>query len=238
MYDDWYGTNTTDGGLDAMVRFVSDRCPSGLVVELGVGSGRLAIPLERAGLRVIGIDASQPMLSRCPASVVRVAADMGRLPFRTAGQRLGIAPTFLCGFNTLFNLGSTDGLDGVLAAVGALGATLIVEMTNIDVLPDDAVHSTDVAPFPVTHGVVVSATSADVPNRKLAGRHLEITDDGVVSRPWLLRLIGHDELDARAERHGLGLVERYRSWQSEPFDASDPTSISVYVPISRTHPHR
>ncbi|MDH4280324.1 MAG: class I SAM-dependent methyltransferase [Acidimicrobiia bacterium] len=238
VYDDWYGSHRTPGAkLDAMVRFVTERCPSGVVVELGVGSGRLAVPLHRAGLLVIGVDASQPMLSRCPPSILRVAADMGGLPFRAfRAQRAPdrgaatVAPTFLCGFNTLFNVGSTDGLDRLLAAVASLRATLIVEMLNIEVLPTEPTRSTDLAPFPVDRGIVVSSTSADVTNRRLAGRHLEITDRGVVSRPWLLHLVGHDELDDRAAGHGLHTVERYRSWEAEPFGVTDHTSISVYAP--------
>ena len=235
VYDDWYGSHRTpDDGLDAMVRFVSVRCPSGVVVELGVGSGRLAVPLHRAGLRVIGIDASQPMLSRCPPSIVRVAADMARLPIRARCSSGGPAPTepptFLCGFNTLFNVGSSDGLDRLLATVACVRATLIVEMLNIEVLPAEPIRSTDVAPFPTEGGIVVSATSADAPNRRLAGRHLEITDRGVVSRPWLLRLVGHHELDDRAGRHGLRAVERYRSWNTDPFTETDPSSISVFAP--------
>ncbi len=102
---------------------------------------------------------------------------------------------------------------------------------NIELLPDEPIHSTDVAPFGVEGGVVVSSTGADVSQRRLVGRHLEITDGGVVSRPWLLRLVGHDELDARAAQHGLQAVERYRSWKAEPFGATDPSAISVYRPV-------
>lgn len=238
VYDDWYGSHRTPGPeVDAMVRFVTERCLSGVVVELGAGSGRLAVPLHRAGLLVIGVDASQTMLGRCPPSILRVAADMAGLPFRAfrapqspdrSARR--VPPTVLCGFNTLFNVGSTDGLDSLLAGVAALRATFIVEMLNIEVLPTGPMRSTDLAPFPVDQGIVVSSTSADVANRRLAGRHLEITDRGVVSRPWLLRLVSHEELDDRAAGHGLDAVERYRSWEAEPFGATDHTSISVYAP--------
>ncbi len=155
---------------------------------------------------------------------------MARLPFRAARSPDPVAPTFLCGSNTLFNLGSTEGLDHLLAAVAALRATLIVEIMNIDLLPTEPIHSTDIAPYAANGGIVVSATSADVPNRRMVGRHLEITDEGVVSRPWLLVLIGLDELDERVVNHGLCAVERFGSWQSEPFGEADPTSISVYAP--------
>lgn len=155
---------------------------------------------------------------------------MARLPFRAARSPDPVAPTFLCGYNTLFNLGSSEGLDRLLVAVASMRATLIVEIMNIDLLPTEPIHSTDIAPYPANGGIVISATSADVPNRRMAGRHLEITDEGVVSRPWLLRLVGLDELDERVVDHGLCAVERYGSWQSEPFGVGDATSISVYAP--------
>ena len=235
VYDRWYGADRHAGGdatIEAMVSFVANRCPTGLVVELGVGSGRLAIPLLDAGLTVIGLDASQPMLRHCPRSVDRVVGDMADLPFRHTGANDPTdGPTVLCGFNTLFNLGSTERLDRLLATLRLLRATFIVEMANVDLLPDDRIRSTGAAPFAVDGGVVVSATLADPIGRQLAGRHLEITDRGVVSRPWLLRLVGHDELDARAARHGLEVAERHRSWRAEPFSTGDPASVSVYRPV-------
>ena len=41
------------------------RASGGPVVELGVGTGRVAVPIARAGVRVIGIDMSAEMLERC-----------------------------------------------------------------------------------------------------------------------------------------------------------------------------
>ncbi|MCP3989790.1 MAG: class I SAM-dependent methyltransferase, partial [Actinomycetia bacterium] len=62
VYDEWY-QDVTDAQETA--RFVAERCPTGLVVEIGVGTGRLATPLLDRGLTVIGVDASVSMLSQC-----------------------------------------------------------------------------------------------------------------------------------------------------------------------------
>lgn len=255
IYDRWYGTEWSAspsgpddergsgagpaGTIGAMVDFVVERCPSGIVLELGAGSGRLAVPLTEAGLVVIGLDASVAMLRRCPPAVLRVAGDMAHLPLRSPlFDRAPVGPTVLCGFNTLFNLGSVDSLDRLLASVAWLEATFIVEMMNVELLADEPVTSTGVAPFAVESGLVVSSSSSDAANRLLTGRHLEITDGGVVSRPWMLRLVDRHELDEAAERHGMAVVERFRSWQAGPFTDEDSTVISVYRPVSATGPNR
>ena len=60
VYDDWYRDL---GDVDATVGLIAQLAPpGGSVLELGVGSGRLAIPLAAAGLHTTGIDASAKML--------------------------------------------------------------------------------------------------------------------------------------------------------------------------------
>lgn len=58
----------------------------GRVLEIGVGTGRIALPLHEAGVDVIGIDLSAPMLERlldkAPGSIPVVHGDATRLPFR------------------------------------------------------------------------------------------------------------------------------------------------------------
>ena len=102
VYDEWYGKITDE---IATAKFVAERCNELPVLELGVGTGRLAEPLCRAGVSVVGIDASAAMLARCAArglglSLSLIQADMAALAVR---GRFGAA---LIAFNTLFNLPS------------------------------------------------------------------------------------------------------------------------------------
>jgi SAM-dependent methyltransferase len=63
IYDAWSRTVTED--VDFYVDLA--RAAGGPVVELGVGTGRIAVPTARAGIRVIGIDSSEGMLAQCRA---------------------------------------------------------------------------------------------------------------------------------------------------------------------------
>ena len=64
VYDAWYG-QVSDA--PAVARYLAGRTGTGPVLELGVGTGRLAQPLVEAGLRVVGLDASAAMLAHCAA---------------------------------------------------------------------------------------------------------------------------------------------------------------------------
>ncbi len=229
VYDDWYqDISDANGGVDALADFVAARTRGDVVVELGVGSGRLATPLIERGLRVVGIDASVDMLRQCPPSILGVGADMAALPLRFPPDRAG--PTVLCGFNTLFNLHSGERLHRLLKSLSQLRATFIVEMMNAAQLAASPKHSTGRSALPVSHadGIVVSSTLVDHANQLMVGRHLEIRDDGVASRPWLLRWVTIEELDDAAESAGLTCVERVDGWAGEPFGPTSDSAISVY----------
>lgn len=65
VYDAWYPTDEVTGATVAHVAALAG--PGGSVLELGVGTGRLALPLAERGLSVTGLDASPDMLDRLAA---------------------------------------------------------------------------------------------------------------------------------------------------------------------------
>ncbi len=226
VYDRWYH-GVSDA--DATARFVAGRCGSAAVLELGVGSGRLAGPLVDVGLRVIGLDASPTMLARCPrpatgpGSLDLVRADMRALPL--AGE-IGVA---LIAFNTLFNLAGPaeqQQLFHELAGLVGHGAVIVeaIDTTPLSVGPDRSIGVREVDP----DRVVVSATQVDRQAQTVAGQHLEIDHRGITVRPWRLCWLTPEQLDGVAAEAGFRLVERYRSWDELPFTDGDETHISVY----------
>lgn len=224
IYDRWYH-DVSDPAATA--RFVLERRGPGPVLELGVGTGRLSAPLTRAGVEVVGIDASGPMLARCPDGAVthRIRADMTALPL--GDRRFG---AILIAFNTLFNVATVAGQRSVLAECRRTlrpDGTLIIETIDATLLghaPSDSVglsHRLD-------NGLVVSATTVDPAAQTIVGRHLQIDDRGVVVRPWRLRWLRPGQLDALAAEVGLVRRERHPGWG--PGEPEHPLNqVTVYV---------
>ncbi len=233
VYDDWYG-NITDAAATA--RFVAERCATGPVLELGVGSGRLVPDLVAAGCRVIGIDGSRSMLEICarklraerigPADVSLVVADLASLPVLPSGK-VGAA---LCAFNTLFNLpteaAQADLLHRLASALAPNGSVIIEAITGYAL---DAGPASSVGVSRMTADqLVLSATLMDIQQQTIQGQHVEVTEAGIKLRPWMLRWTTPSQLDALAADAGLELVERYVNWTGEAYREEADTHVSVF----------
>ena len=246
VYDGWYA-GVTDA--EATARFVAEHHGDGPVLELGVGSGRLARPLAARGLHVIGLDGSAEMLARCRRStaarrceegpvtggtgaVIPIRADMRALPFGPAADPAGPGRfgTGLIAFNTRFNLASEDAQLRLLSDLASLigpGGSIVVEALDPSALLDGPSRS--IGRRNGTAGsVVVTATQLDRVTQQLTGQHLEIGDGGVTIRPWRLRWTTPPQLDDLAAKAGLVLAGRDGSWSGEPFTDASTVHISRY----------
>ena len=228
VYDRWYA-GVSDAAATA--RFVDARCGAGPVLELGVGSGRLARPLAALGRRVVGVDSSPAMLDRCGrhpdrGDVLLVRADMAELPL--AG-RFGAV---LCAFNTLFNLPAVEtqrrALAGARRLLGSDGVLVLEAITGdeLEAGPRSSVGVTRMA----TDELVLTATLLDPGEQVISGQHVQITETGIRLRPWQLRRITPAQLDALAVEVGLRLVERVADWDGAAFTGSSDRHVSVYQP--------
>lgn len=130
LYDPWSRSVTEDVGF-----YVAEaRKAGGPVVELGVGTGRIAVPIAERGVRVIGVDSSAGMLELCrrraeQAGVVELVdlrlGDLRRPPVDER-VRLVTAP-----FRSLLHLGTdAERLEGLAAASGLLepGGRLVFDV--------------------------------------------------------------------------------------------------------------
>ena len=226
VYDAWYG-DVSD--VDATVARVRQLCPSGRVLELGVGTGRIALPLVDAGVDVAGIDASREMLdalrAKPDAQRVRVVSgDMAELPFASGFSLVLVA------FNTLFNLATHDRIEAcfrevtrVLAPAGAFVVEAFVPPAPGEA-DDDGVSVREIR----DDVVVLTAAKRTHHDHLIKGSHIEIGPAGVRLRPWQLCYATPDELDRFATRAGLALESRESGWHGEPFDQGSTVHVSVY----------
>lgn len=233
IYDDWYADL---GDLEACVDALARLSGPGPAVEIGVGTGRVAGPLAARGVTVVGIDASHPMLERLgerwPA-VRGVRADAGALPVRPGGWcRLVYAA-----YNTFWSIGDAAVQGACLAAAADClhpDGRVVLEGFVPPTSADRPASSTDrptstVEVTRMTADSLVLLASRDHPGRQeLEGHHVHITETGIRLRPWRVRYLTDEQLDAAAAAAGLVLDGRWGAWDGRPLEVDDPVGISVY----------
>lgn len=202
----------------------------GPVLELAIGTGRIALPLSQRGIRVDGIEASAAMLARLRAKsgadkITVTEGDMADVPV-SGSYRL----VFLV-FNTLYNLLTQDDQvrcfenvarhltdDGVFLVEAALPDSLyrLRENQYVDAEAVElATVKLDVGRFdPVT--------------QLLDESHVTLSAEGVRVSPIVTRYVWPSEMDLMARLAGLRLHDRWAGWNEEPFDASSTRHVSVY----------
>ena len=235
VYDDWYEDVSDVGStVERVAALAGSR--GGRVLELGAGSGRLAVPLAGRGLDVWAVDASTAMLDRLRAkpggdrvhAVVDDMAELGAPALQDGG--FGVV---LCAFNTLFNITDTAGQRRcltrgreLLAPDGRLVVEAFVPPTGGE--RDAAVGAVEPRHIGLDE-VVLTVSRLDPATRTITGQHVQITEGGVRLRPWVLHYASPDDLDALAAEAGLRLVERHAGWHGEEFTPDADVHVSVYA---------
>jgi SAM-dependent methyltransferase len=116
LYDPWSASVKED--VDFYV--AEARKAGGPIVELGVGTGRIAVPTAQAGISVIGVDSSEGMLEICRRSAEaagvaeRLDLRLGDLRRPPVEERVALVT---CPFRSLLHLGSNDERLDALRAV-------------------------------------------------------------------------------------------------------------------------
>jgi SAM-dependent methyltransferase len=233
VYDDWYGA----ADVTPIVDTLADLAAGGPVLELGAGTGRLAIPLAQRGLDVDALDSSAAMLDRLRTKpgadrVRRVIAsdmaDVGRV-----ADAAHYALVFVAA-NTLFLLDSGDAQARCIAgAARALrpGGRLVVEafVPDLERLAPPAADTVSVRSIEPDR-VVLFATKSDLDSQTVDSAIVELAEGapGVRVFPARLRWSTSGELDAFAAAAGLTLEARWSSWDREPCDEGTDTYVSVW----------
>ena len=226
VYDEWQrGRFDTD----ACVEFLAERAGSGPVLELGVGTGRVALPLAARGLEVHGIDASQAMVDRLRAKpggdAVRVTiGDFADVPADGSYTLVFVV------FNTLFALLTQDDQVRCFARAAerlAGGGAFVIEAFVPDPKRLAARQELTVDHLALDR-VVLTATHRDPLGQRIDSQHMVLGPDGVRLYPVALRYAWPAELDLMARLAGLRLRERWAGWRRQPFSADSGTHVSVY----------
>jgi SAM-dependent methyltransferase len=224
VYDDWYAD---PAATEAAARRLEALAGGGRVLELGVGTGRLALALAARGVAVVGIDASPAMLERLRSKpgaehVDAVLGDFADVPAD------GEFAVIVASYNTLFNLPTEGAQRRCLRAAGARlasGGAVVVE----GFVPDPDAPTAAVTPKVVDGDqVVLHASVVDHAAQTVRSQHITIGRDGIRLRPSFIRWSTPDQLDEMAAAAGLALVARHAGWDAEPFGPDSPVHVSHY----------
>jgi SAM-dependent methyltransferase len=226
-YDDEAGELFQPAAIDPVVDLLVELAAGGRALELGIGTGRIAVPLAQRGVPVHGIDLSRAMVARLRAKPGAEAIGVTIGDFATTTVEGTFAVAYLV-FNTIQNL--TTQADQVacfrnVAAHLEPGGTFVIEVgvPELRRLPPGET----VRPFHVSEGYW-GFDEFDVANQGLISHHLSIVDDRVdrVSIPF--RYVWPAELDLMAQLAGMRLRDRWEGWRREPFTSESRDHVSVW----------
>ena len=232
VYDDWYGDVTDATACATKVAALVTQAGGGPVLELGIGSGRLALPLVERGLEVHGVDASPAMVERLRAKPGgdRVHVTVGDM----ADLDLVDPPPFavvIVAFNTFFNLATEEAQRRCLRRVASLLAPdgwFVLEAFVPEVVEGSGIDGALTPRHISADEVVLSVSQRDRAAQTITGQHVHVTEAGIRLRPWHLRYASPAQLDDLAADAGLRLTWRFAGWEDEPFTDESGVQVSAY----------
>ncbi|MFN2229208.1 MAG: class I SAM-dependent DNA methyltransferase [Anaerolineae bacterium] len=218
------------GDEAAAVAFLAGLAGPGPALELGIGTGRIALPLAARGIRVDGVDLSPAMVEQLHARpggdrLVVTIGNLADVPVAGTYRLIYVV------FNTLFNVLTQDDqvrcFENVAAHLAADGSfvveaivpTFLYQLRNHQYVDAEAIEVDEVRLDVLRH---------DPATQMIEESHVSLSQAGVRLNPVVQRYAWPSELDLMARIAGLRVKGRWGGWKREPFDASSSVHVSVY----------
>jgi SAM-dependent methyltransferase len=218
-----FAPDVLDPAVDLLARLAGD----GPALELAVGTGRLALPLARRGVRVHGVDMSRAMVRRLRGKPGGDAVDVTIGDIATTRVPGEFAVAYLV-FNTINNLTTQAAQVACFRNAAAHlrpGGCFLVEVgvPALRLLPPGQTA----VPFrvgPTGWGFDVY----DVATQAMTSNHVAVADGRATVLEIPFRYVWPAELDLMAELAGLRLRDRWSGWRGEPFTHESRKHVSVW----------
>lgn len=216
--------------VDPAVDFLAEVVGDGRALELGIGTGRIALPLAKRGVQVHGIDLSKAMIARLRSKPR--SSDIGVTigDIATTAVDGSFSLVFLV-FNTIMNLTTQAAqiacFRNVAAHLDDQGCFVIeVEIPALQSLPrGEAIRA-----FHVSE-TRWGFDEYDVASQGLTSHHFEVVDGKLERLSVPFRYVWPSELDLMAKLAGMRLRERWAGWKREPFTSESRKHVSVWEKI-------
>jgi SAM-dependent methyltransferase len=216
--------------VDPAVSFLAGLAGEGRALELGIGTGRIALPLSRRGVRVHGIDQSAAMVARLRAKPGAAGIGLTIGDFASARADGTFRVAYLV-FNTIMNLTSQDEQVACFRNAAAHlepGGCFVIEVMTPDLqrLPPGET----IRPFTVTP-TRLGFDEYDIAAQGLVSHHYRADAGGDEFRGFSMpfRYVWPAELDLMARLAGMTLRERWGGWAREPFTSDSTRHVSVWA---------
>jgi SAM-dependent methyltransferase len=220
-YDVWTAEMFAPEVVEPTVDFLAALAAGGPALELGIGTGRIALPLAERGIRVHGVDFSRDMVAQLRAKPggVEIPVTIGN--FASAKVEGSFSLAYLV-FNTINNLTTQEEqvacFENVAALLEARGC-FVVEVG----VPDGAARR--VFDLGETH---VGIDEYDAATQRLVSHHFTLVDGRWQRLSIPFRSVTPAELDLMAHLAGMRLRERWGGWRREPFTSGSTKHVSVW----------
>jgi SAM-dependent methyltransferase len=215
---------------ESQLSFLAVLAAGGRALELGIGTGRVALPLAARGVNVEGLDASPSMVERLRSkpggdAIPVTMGNMADLPVDGSFRLVYVV------FNTFFGLLTQQDQVSCFKRVAAVlepDGAFVMECFVPDLRRFDRGQSFRTISVD-DHAVRLDASRHDPVAQQIVAGIVRLGIDSVSFRPVRLRYAWPAELDLMAEIAGMRLRQRWAGWSREDIDAASTSHISVYA---------
>jgi SAM-dependent methyltransferase len=213
--------------VEATADVLAELAGTGRALELGIGTGRIALPLTRRGVPVAGIDLSRAMVKRLRAKPGGEAIEVTIGDFATTRVEGSFSLVYLV-FNTIMNVTTQEAQVACFRNAAAHlvpGGCFVIEVSvpELDKLPSGQTA----VPW-VVGGTRWAFDLYDVATQAMSSNYLEIVDGRGSYRSIPFRYVWPAELDLMAQLAGMRLRDRWDDWSREPFTNASRKHVSVW----------
>jgi SAM-dependent methyltransferase len=220
-YDESTGEYFDVAVIESTVDFLAELAGGGGGLELGIGTGRIALPLARRGMRIHGIDLSTAMVARLKEKLGAEEVGVTIGDFATTKVKGTFSLAYVV-FNTINNLTTQDAQVACFANAAAhleSGGHFVVEVGVPNTAPLEVFDLSD------TH---VGVDELDFDTQRLVSHHFSLIDGRWERFSVPFRSVSPAELDLMARLAGMTLQERWSGWKREPFTSESTKHVSVW----------
>jgi SAM-dependent methyltransferase len=227
-YDETSAAMFAAEAVEPAVDVLAELAGDGAALELGIGTGRIALPLAARGVPVAGIDLSAAMVARLREKPGGADIPVAIGDFATTRVEGEFSLAFLV-FNTIGNLTTQDAQVACFENAAAHlrpGGCFVIEVgvPQLQRLPPgETVRAFELRPGKL------GFDEYDVVGQGLVSHHYEVLPDGRTEASSIpFRYVWPSELDLMARIAGMRLRHRWAGWRREPFAADSERHVSVW----------